>query len=295
MTVPATFVAACLKWVDHRPSVDPLTGAVSTDGRTSGPSPADEAALEWALRIGEAWGLPTVAVTAGGRQADAMLADAVAAGADRALRVEMGPGVNGAGAAAGLAEVLSGAAMVVCGAWSLDGGTGSVPAFLAAHLGAAQALGLVEVRLADLDPFDLGPAGADPPVAFPSVLAVRRLDGGRRERLAVSAPAVLSVEADTARLRRSSLLGVLHDGAAVVEVHTPVAAGLPSTGTPMPGPYRPRTHALAPPAGGSARERILALTGATGPRSSGAKVVTLAPGEAADAILAALREWGYLP
>ena len=44
-----------MKWVDRRPEVDPLTGAVHTDARTSGPSDADEAALEWALRIGEAW------------------------------------------------------------------------------------------------------------------------------------------------------------------------------------------------------------------------------------------------
>lgn len=38
----------------------------------------------------------------------------------------------------------------------------------------------------------------------------RRLDGGRREVLAVTGPAVLSVEGTTARLRCAPLRGVLH-------------------------------------------------------------------------------------
>lgn len=48
-------IAVCMKWVDHRPSVDRLTGAVSTDPRSSGPSEADQAALEWGLRLASAW------------------------------------------------------------------------------------------------------------------------------------------------------------------------------------------------------------------------------------------------
>ena len=48
------FVAAAVKWVDLRPDVDPLLGLVTHDVRTSGFSPADAAALEWALRLGEA-------------------------------------------------------------------------------------------------------------------------------------------------------------------------------------------------------------------------------------------------
>ncbi len=41
-------IAACLKLVDQRPEIDPLTGEVRIDARTSGASEADLAALEWA-------------------------------------------------------------------------------------------------------------------------------------------------------------------------------------------------------------------------------------------------------
>ena len=69
-------VAVCVKWVDLRPEVDPLTGVVRHDARTTGLSDADQAAIEWALRAGEAWGEPVVAVTAGPDAADAALRDA---------------------------------------------------------------------------------------------------------------------------------------------------------------------------------------------------------------------------
>src|SRR5581483_10352501 len=88
--VPAGMtVVACLKWVDHKPDVDPLTGAVRTDWRTAGLSDADRAALEWALRLGGEWGEPVVAVSAGPAAADAVLVDALSAGATRAVRVEL--------------------------------------------------------------------------------------------------------------------------------------------------------------------------------------------------------------
>ena len=85
--------------------------------------------------------------------------------------------------------------VVVCGAWSIDRGSGSVPAFLAARLDAAQALGLVSLS------FDASPRR--------TIEAERRLDRGRRERLRVAAPAVLSVEGGSARLRRATLDRVL--------------------------------------------------------------------------------------
>ena len=49
-------IAVCVKWVDLRPEIDALTGAVSTDERRFGFSSADEAALELALRIVQARG-----------------------------------------------------------------------------------------------------------------------------------------------------------------------------------------------------------------------------------------------
>jgi len=276
-------IAACLKWADRRPGVDPLTGEVRTDPRTSGASDADRAALEWGLRLGDAWGVPVVAITAAGELADAVLREALAAGAARAIRVELEGGAPSAEVAAALAEALPGGVdVVVCGAWSLDRGSGSVPAFLAAHLGAAQALGLVSLSFAATQPGELR--------------GERRLDRGRRERLRVPLPTVLSVEGGSARLRRAGLDGVLAARGAALEVVTPAAVrrAEPAGGAVRTGPYRPRPRVLpSPPPGLSAGQRVLALTGALVERTPPRRLV-LEPAEAADRLLDQLREWGYL-
>jgi electron transfer flavoprotein beta subunit len=281
-----------MKWVPLRVEVDPLTGAVAADPRSSGASGADLAALEWGLRLAEAWGGEVLVASAGPTEADGLLREALAAGAARAVRCELpagAPGVLPAGApselvAAALAAAFAGVAVVVCGDWSLDRGSGSVPAFLAARLGAAQALGLVALW----------------PEAPGVVRAERRLDLGRREVLRVRAPAVLSVEGATAHLRRASLPAMLRARDAAVEhlpapVPDPVAAGIPEPPGPIRrGPYRPRPRVLpGPDPGASARERILALTGAETGRTP-PQTVRLDPGPAADRVLAQLRTWGYL-
>ena len=179
--------------------------------------------------------------------------------------------------AVALAALLAHADLVVCGAWSLDRGTGAVPAFLAAERGAAQALGLVRVT-----PGEPG-----------TVLAERRLDGGRRERLAVRAPAVLSVEAGTAVLRRGSLDSVRTARHAPIAVMRAETGAGPRLEPAQIAPFRPRPLALPAPAGAEARSRILALTGAEVGRSP-AQVLNVSPEEGADAILAQLRTWGYL-
>jgi electron transfer flavoprotein beta subunit len=272
-------IVAALKWVDRRPEVDLLTGEVRTDLRTCGPSAADEAALEWALRAGDAWDRPVVAVTAGPAAAEVMLRDAVAAGAGRAVRVDLDPAAPSEDVAAALAPVAAGADLVVCGDWSLDRGSGSVPAFLADRLGAASALGCTDL--------DLGPGA-------PGVVrAERRLDAGRRERLVVRRPGVVSVEGRSARLRRAPLDRVLDARRAAVEVRQATAAVRAAPG--RRGPYRPRPRALPPPdAGLDARQRILALSGTLVGRTP-PELVVLDPPAAAARILEQLRAWGHLP
>ncbi|MET0729511.1 MAG: mycofactocin-associated electron transfer flavoprotein beta subunit [Acidimicrobiales bacterium] len=268
-------IAVCLKWVERRPHVDPLTGETATDPRTSGASPADLSALEHGLRLAEAWEDDLVAVTAGEPSAEPMLREALAVGAHRAVRVDAPEGSSSEDVAASLAPVLRGAGTVLCGDWSLDRGSGAVPALLAAHLGAAQALGLVNVVAEGPD----------------HVLASRRLDGGRRERLRVPAPRVLSVEGGLA-LRRAPLEAVLASKEAPVEiVHSNLHRSAPTADV---APYRPRARELPVPSPDlSARERILALTGALVARTH-PELVTLEPADAADRLLGQLRVWGYL-
>lgn len=272
-------IAACLKFVDRRPEVDRLSGEVHTDVRSSGLSDADQAALEWALRLGEQWGEEVIALSAGPSEADAVLHEAVACGAARAIRVDIASSVASSTVAAALAAVCEDARLFVCGDWSLDRGSGAVPAYLAGLAGAAQALGLVS-----LEPVEPGVLRAE-----------RRLDGGRRERLLVRTPAVISVEGSSARLRRASLAAALNAKRASVEVHQPALAATVVQVPSRSGPFRPRPRVLPPPPSDlSPRERVLALTGALVERTPPKRVV-MEPEEAADFLIEQLREWGELP
>src|SRR3984893_8618372 len=94
-----TTVVAAMGWSWQDAEVDPLTGAVSADRHDRGPSRSDLAALEHALRLAQRWDAQVVAATVGPSEADAMLRDALAAGAAEALRVKPGGGAAGLRAA----------------------------------------------------------------------------------------------------------------------------------------------------------------------------------------------------
>src|SRR5262249_34589092 len=140
---------ACVKWVDTRPEVDSLTGEVRSDPRSRGASAADQAAVELACRMAASWGASLELVTGGPPGADAMLRELGAVGAGRLTRVALDDTIDSAWTAVSLALALRGVDVIVCGDHSLDRGSGSVPAFIAHALGAAQALGLTGVELRD--------------------------------------------------------------------------------------------------------------------------------------------------
>jgi electron transfer flavoprotein beta subunit len=255
---------------------------VRTDPRRATTSDADAAALEWALRCGEAWDEPVLAVTAGPVGADVVVREAMAAGAERGIRVELPAATGSALVARAVSAVLRShqVTTVWCGAHSLDRGSGSVPAYLAASLGCAQALGLVEA--------EIGPRA--------ELLVLRRLDGGRRERLRLRHGGVLSVEGASSRLRRASLGATLAARAQRVEVHTPSlpATTVDGSSAPLLRPYRPRARALPAPSGLRALDRIVELLDA-GPSAGPAEVVALEPAAAAERILDALAAWDHGP
>jgi len=163
---------------------------------------------------------------------------------------------------------------VWCGDYSLDRGTGSVPAFLAAELGTAQALGLIAIDLRS--PTD--------------TTALRRIDGGRRERLALVGPIVASVEGSTAMLRRASMRSMLRQHQ--IELIAGPTQHIVETVAAPARPYRPRPRVLPMPVGASALDRIRTITATDAPVSHG-ETVTLDPAAAADRIIEALSEWGY--
>ena len=282
---PESPIVVCMKWVALRPEIDPLTGAVVTDERWSGPSLADQAALEWALRIAETRSITVHVIAVGTAAADAMLRDALAAGASAVTRVHLDDGDEHQPTSACIARLLADVArpldpaMVLCGDWSLDRGSASVPSFLAAELSLDAACGLVHLEQPDSRRLEVE----------------RRLDGGRREVLVETGPAVLAVEGATARLRRAPLSGVWHARTAAVRVVTVETGDVEWEPTPQrAGPFRPRARILDAPVDADPRRRVEALTGAHTGRTPPQRL-TLDPDAAADVILGRLRAWGQLP
>jgi electron transfer flavoprotein beta subunit len=266
-------LAVCWKWVSLDREHEP-------DQRWAGVSAADEAALETALALSD----DVTVVCLGPADADDTLRGAIAVGARQVVRIDASTELEGRTVATAIAEHLGGVDVVLCGDYSVDRGTGSVPAFLAAELGAAQALGLVDVDVRrNVHPND------DRNDEQAPIRVVRRLDGGRREVLDVPLPAVLSVEGSVARLRRAPLAAELASRSATIPSVRGPHGRLPE---PEIHPYRPRPRTLPAPAGDTlARVRAILDVGGA---DAHAETVTLAPADAAHRILDQLREWGYL-
>lgn len=260
-------LAVCMKWVDTRPEVDPLTGEVAEDRRWFAASRADQSALETALSITD----KVTVVCAGPAESETMLRDSLAAGAVRAIRVDLDPASDSATVAAAVASVVTGYDLVVCGNWSLDRGSGSFPAFLAHELRVAQALGCTTVARSE---------GS-------GVTATRRLDRGRREQVRLAGPGVVSVEAGR-ELRRAGLRAVLAAGSAEVEIVAPPSPAPPASRVVAAGPYRPRSREIPAPDHDDPRLRMMAVSGAaTRPKAN--REMHLSADEAADTLLELLR------
>lgn len=287
-----TVIVAALSWSWRETEVDPLTGATRANLRDRGPNVPELAALEHALRLAERWDAQVVAASVAPAEADEMLRDALAVGAAQALRVEParwmarprpvglvgGERESAVALAAALRQYYGVPDLVLCGDLAADRATGSFPAFLAAALGAAQALGCVRLE----------------PVDGRVLRAYRRLDGGRREVLLVRPPAVVSVEAAGVRLRRAGLPATLAvKDAAITVASTPAAAAARRIRIIGAHPYRPRPRELPVPTG-TALRRTLELTGALVQRTPPTVVGPLPPDQAASELLAYLRRYGYL-
>jgi electron transfer flavoprotein beta subunit len=275
-------IAVCIKWLSVNSAVEQHDGSPGSvvDQRFGGISAADQAAVEWALRLGALRREEVTALTLGRSEADSALRQAAAAGVDRCVRIDSPPTMDSVEAAAAIAARCSEMSFVWCGDYSLDRGTGSVPAFVAAMLGRPMGLGAVGVDLGNGTTIEL----------------LRRLDGGRRERLRLSATGVISVEGSTAKLRRAPLSRTLAAASTVIEVITPVAQsahGHTSNISTTTSPYRPRARQLPPPTGDDPLTRLRELT-STGAPSTRGETVVLEPRAAAERIVAALTSWGYL-
>lgn len=270
-----TFVAVCMKWVPGRPEMNALSGEVkSPEARFGGVSAADQAALEVALQLASQRSLNVTAITVGDTRCEPALHNALASGAQQAIRIDAALPLSSAETARVLALALGDASFVLCGDYSFDRGSGSVPAYLAAELKVSQALGVVS----------LTPQVHD-------ILLTRRLDGGRREHLRVSDRAVISVEGSVAQLRRASLAKTLAARNIRIQVISSSVTAQRVISTTKP--FRPRPRTIAQPQGATALERLHSITNVASASARGEQIELTAT-KSAMYILETLARWGYI-
>lgn len=283
-------IAVCLKHVPDPSTVevDPVTGAIDESRLLYIINPADESALELALRLRGEAGTVT-ALTVGPACADSALRDALAAGADRVVRLwddgwsETTPFSTAALLAAALrAEVLPD--LILCGTRSADRGSGQVPSMLAEILGWPVVTDLTRLELR-----------AD------QAVVQRRLDRGAREVVEVRLPAVFALEPGLVRLRHASLPRLMAAQRTVISVRHPADCGLRASDFKLPMVARlavtlprPRPRAVFTP--NSARpphERIAQILSAGVTRKSG-QILEGPPDRLAAALLDFLRARGFV-
>lgn len=131
----------CIKQVPDTTEVrlDPVTGTLIRDGVPSIMNPDDKAGLEAALRLREQCGGTVTVLSMGPAQADKMMREAFAMGADRAIllndRAFAGSDTLATSSALAAAVKKLKYDMVITGRQAIDGDTAQVGPQLAEHLG----------------------------------------------------------------------------------------------------------------------------------------------------------------
>lgn len=283
-------IAVCLKHVPDPTTiqVDPFSGTIDARRLLHMLNPADETALETALQLRQP-GDTLLALTVGPAEAEVVLREALAVGADAVLRLwEEGraftkPAVTSVLLAAAL-KAEGRPDLVLCGARSVDRGSGKLPALLAEHLDMAV--------VTDVTRFELREGYA---------IAQRRLARGVRAESEVKLPAILGLE-NGLRLRHPSLPGLMAGKRASIPARYPAELGLSAQDLHFPTvtlhqvmPPRPRPRAIfmpdptLPP-----HERVAQILSAGVVGKKGRLLEGGAPEQLADAIIEFLQQHGFL-
>jgi electron transfer flavoprotein beta subunit len=282
--------AVCLTYVPDPDTVevDPLTGDIDAGRTLYVLNPADAVALEMALRL-RSTGDTVTALTVGPVEAEAVLRDALAVGADHVLRLwdesrtSTKPPVTSILLAAALrTEGLPD--LVFCGARTLDRGSGKIPALLGEYLDWPV--------VTDITGFEISAA---------RVRFQRRLARGARSEGEVTMPAVLAIEEGAVRLRYASLPGLMQAKRAPIPVRhlpdlglSPQDANFPASTVHVAMPPRPRPRAIFIPDGSLSPDERIAQIMSAGVTGKAEQIVESSSEEMADVIIAFLRERGFL-
>ena len=277
--------------------IDPITGQVDYERFVQVLNAADACAVEAAVRLKEQRGGQVTVITPGPPDSEGALRAALAIGADAALRLwnpqceTWGPFTI----AAALATCIKSDAMpppdlILCGDAASDWSSGIVGPALAEQLELPQVTGVTRIEVLSQD-------GQTATV----LQLTRRLERGYRELLEAQLPLLITVTSDLNEPRYPSLPAHMAALAATIPVIDPLA--LDSTleqneadettilemHTPRPRPRR----IAAPDSHHSAFERIgeIISGGATGRQ---AKLMEGSPEELAKALVAFLRDRGFV-
>ena len=283
-------IAVCLSRLPDPETVEvnPFTGDIDFSRTLYVLNPADAAALELALRL-RSDGDTVAAFTVGPFEAETVLRDAIAVGADEVLRIweEERTTTRPAATSLLLATALRTEGLpdlVVCGARSLSGGSGKVPSLMAAYLDWPVVTDILEFS-----------------VQADRVRFRRRLPRGARSEGEVTLPAVLAVEAGTAPLRYASLPGLMKAKRATIPVRhlpelglSPMDLSFPTATVQAAMPPYPRPReTFIPDSSLSPDERVAQIMSAGVAQKAG-RIVEGPPEEMADAIIALLCEHGFV-
>ena len=210
-------IAVCVKQVPTRewqPRLsDDRTGIREQDAAWELNEP-DAYALEEGLRLKEKHGGEVVVCAAGPARVSAVIREALARGADRAIHVQ--DDALGRADAAAIAEALAGAMqdeqfdLVLTGLQSDDQGHAQTGVVLAARLGRPHATIIMDVQV----------DGA-------ALRVKRELEGGWFQWLAMPLPAVLTIQSGINQLRYATLKGIMASKKKAVRMVAPAAAVTP--------------------------------------------------------------------
>ena len=149
-------IVVCVKQVpaSNDAKIDPVTKRIVREGIKSIMNPFDLYALEEGIRLKEKFGGQVIALSMGPPKAEAVLREALSAGADHAILLSdraFGGSDTWATsyALAKAIERIGHVDLVICGKQAIDGDTAQVGPGIAAHLDWMQAAGVMEVQVKD--------------------------------------------------------------------------------------------------------------------------------------------------
>ncbi len=134
-------IVVCIKQVPNTNEIkiNPETGTLIRDGVPSIMNPDDKGGLEVALRLKDQYGAKVTVITMGPPQADVMLREALAMGADRAILLtdRKFAGADTLATSYALAGALKTLDydLIIAGRQAIDGDTAQVAPEMAEHLG----------------------------------------------------------------------------------------------------------------------------------------------------------------